>query len=53
MRFWRSAVGKKWIMAITGIMLLGFVLAHMIGNWKVFLGKEHLNVLRRVAAHPR
>jgi succinate dehydrogenase / fumarate reductase cytochrome b subunit len=30
-------------MAITGIMLLGFVLAHMIGNWKVFLGKEHLN----------
>jgi len=43
-RFWRSAVGKKWVMAITGIMLLGFVLAHMIGNWKVFLGKEHLNV---------
>jgi succinate dehydrogenase / fumarate reductase cytochrome b subunit len=42
-RFWRSAVGKKWVMAITGIMLLGFVLAHMIGNWKVFLGKEHLN----------
>ena len=27
-RFWRSAVGKKWVMAITGIMLLGFVLAH-------------------------
>jgi len=43
-RFWRSAIGKKWVMAITGIMLLGFVLAHMIGNWKVFLGKEHLNV---------
>jgi succinate dehydrogenase / fumarate reductase, cytochrome b subunit len=43
-RFWRSAVGKKWVMALTGIMLLGFVLAHMIGNWKVFLGKEHLNV---------
>jgi succinate dehydrogenase / fumarate reductase, cytochrome b subunit len=44
LRFWRSAVGKKWVMALTGIMLLGFVLAHMIGNWKVFLGKEHLNV---------
>ena len=43
-RFWRSAVGKKWVMAITGIMLLGFVLAHMVGNLKVFLGKEHLNV---------
>ena len=43
-RFWRSAVGKKWIMAISGIILLGYVLAHMVGNLKVFLGKEHLNV---------
>ena len=43
LRFWRSAVGKKWVMAVTGIMLLGFVLVHMIGNLKVFLGEEHLN----------
>jgi succinate dehydrogenase / fumarate reductase cytochrome b subunit len=43
LRFWRSAVGKKWVMAVTGIMLLGFVLVHMIGNLKVFLGIEHLN----------
>ena len=42
-RFWRSAVGKKWVMAVSGIILLGFVLAHMIGNLKVFLGEEHLN----------
>ena len=42
-RFWRSAVGKKWVMALSGIVLLGFVLAHMIGNLKVFLGKGHLN----------
>ena len=42
-RFWRSAIGKQWVMAVSGIMLLGFVLVHMIGNLKVFLGKEHLN----------
>ncbi len=42
-RFWRSAVGKKWVMAVTGIMLLGFVFAHMVGNLKVYLGKTHLN----------
>jgi succinate dehydrogenase / fumarate reductase cytochrome b subunit len=42
-RFWRSAVGKKWLMAISGILLLGYVLAHMIGNLKVFLGEEHIN----------
>ncbi len=35
--FYRSAVGKKWVMAITGIGLIGFVVAHMIGNWKIFL----------------
>ena len=41
--FWRSAIGKKWLMALSGIALLGFVLVHMIGNLKVFLGEEHLN----------
>ncbi len=42
-RFWRSAVGKKWVMAVSGIILLGYVLAHMVGNLKVFLGREHIN----------
>ncbi|MCU1453627.1 MAG: sdhC [Acidimicrobiales bacterium] len=35
---YRSAVGKKYVMAITGIMLMGFVFAHMVGNLKMFLG---------------
>ena len=43
LRFWRSAVGKKWVMALTGIMLLGFVLFHMIGNLKIYLGAAHLD----------
>jgi succinate dehydrogenase / fumarate reductase, cytochrome b subunit len=43
LRFWRSAVGKKWLMALSGIVLLGYVLAHMVGNLKVFLGESHLN----------
>lgn len=43
LRFWQSAVGKKWVMAVSGIMLLGYVLAHMVGNLKVFLGEQHLN----------
>ena len=41
--FYRSAIAKKWLMAISGIMLLGFVLAHMVGNLKLFLGESHLN----------
>ena len=30
-----TAVGKKYVMAITGIMLLGFVFMHMLGNLKM------------------
>jgi succinate dehydrogenase / fumarate reductase cytochrome b subunit len=43
LRFWRSAVGKKWVMALSGLALLGFVLAHMVGNLKVYLGASHLD----------
>lgn len=38
MRIYSTAVGKKWAMGISGIILLAFVLAHMIGNLKVYLG---------------
>ena len=34
-----TAVGKKYVMAITGIIGIGFVVVHMIGNLKVYLGK--------------
>ncbi|MGI9642314.1 MAG: succinate dehydrogenase cytochrome b subunit [Acidimicrobiia bacterium] len=40
--FFSSSVGLKWLMAITGIGLLLYVLAHMIGNLKVFLGTNAL-----------
>ncbi len=42
-QFWRSAICKKWLMAISGIVLMGYVLAHMLGNLKVFLGKGEIN----------
>ena len=37
LEFYRSAVGKKWVMAITGIALIGYLIAHMVGNLKIFL----------------
>ena len=40
---YRSDVGKKAIMAVTGIMLFGFVLVHMLGNLKLYQGPEKLN----------
>lgn len=40
---YRSAVGKKAVMAVTGILLFGFVLIHMIGNLKLYLGPQDLD----------
>jgi len=41
--FYRSAVGKKAVMAVSGIILFGFVLVHMIGNLKLYEGPQLLN----------
>ena len=40
---YRSAVGKKAVMAGTGIILFGFVLVHMIGNLKLYEGQQYLD----------
>ena len=41
--FYRSAIGKKAVMAITGVILFGWIFAHMAGNLKLFFGAEALN----------
>lgn len=38
LNLYQTAVGKKWVMAATGLALLGFVLFHMFGNIKLYLG---------------
>jgi len=38
-----TAVGKKYVMAISGIALMGFVLFHMIGNLKMYLGAADID----------
>lgn len=39
LNIYQTAVGKKWAMALSGIALLGFVLFHMLGNLKIWLGE--------------
>ncbi|MDP9464937.1 MAG: succinate dehydrogenase cytochrome b subunit [Actinomycetota bacterium] len=38
-----TAVGKKYAMALSGMAMMGFVLVHMIGNLKMYLGPEDIN----------
>ena len=41
--FWGSTVGKKVVMAVTGLILVGFAIGHMAGNMQVFMGQERFN----------
>lgn len=38
-----SLVGKKIVMALTGIILVGFLVGHVYGNLKIFQGPDHFN----------
>ena len=41
--FLTSTIGQKVVMAVTGIVLFGFILGHMLGTLQVFLGPEAFN----------
>jgi len=36
--FYQSTIGKKFILAVTGMMLFGFLIGHVMGNLKIFKG---------------
>ena len=38
-----TSVGKKYVMAISGLVLMAYVLAHMIGNLKLYFGADSLD----------
>jgi succinate dehydrogenase / fumarate reductase cytochrome b subunit len=55
LNIYQTAVGKKWVMALTGMGLLGFVLVHMIGNLHMYEGPNQVNQyaesLREIGGH--
>ena len=52
LNIYQSAVGKKWAMAVSGVVLLGFVVTHMIGNLHLYEGPleihEYAETLRNL-----
>ncbi|MFG3497593.1 succinate dehydrogenase cytochrome b subunit [Streptomyces sp. NPDC047928] len=40
---WGSTVGKKTVMAVSGLIMLGYLVAHVLGNLKVFFGPAEFN----------
>jgi succinate dehydrogenase / fumarate reductase, cytochrome b subunit len=41
--FYSTSVGKKVVMAVTGVIAFGFVLIHMIGNMQIYIGASAIN----------
>ncbi len=42
-RFYASSIGKKILVALTGLMLIGFVFGHLVGNLLIFAGQDAIN----------
>lgn len=43
LRFWQTTIGKKSIMAVTGVVLFGFVVGHLLGNLQIYISPEKMN----------
>src|SRR5436309_14046947 len=41
--FCHSSVGKKMIVAVTGLILILFVIGHLLGNLQIFIGPDWIN----------
>jgi succinate dehydrogenase / fumarate reductase cytochrome b subunit len=46
--FWRSSIGAKVTMAVTGLLLFVFVVAHLLGNLKLLAGPASLNAYAKM-----
>ena len=49
--FLTSSIGRKWIVAITGLLLIGFITLHLLGNLSIFLGPEMMNAYAEKLHH--
>ena len=52
LRLYRSTIGKKIIMAVTGVIGIAFLIAHMAGNLQIFEGADKINAYGRFLHGP-
>ncbi|HEY0790100.1 MAG TPA: succinate dehydrogenase cytochrome b subunit [Chthoniobacterales bacterium] len=41
--FYQSSIGKKWVVGLTGVILIVYVLGHLAGNLQIYLGRDRIN----------
>jgi succinate dehydrogenase / fumarate reductase cytochrome b subunit len=44
MHWYQTSLGRKYIMAVTGIVMVGFVIVHMLGNFTIYAGSGAINL---------
>ena len=50
-RFYASSIGKKLLVAVTGLALLLFVFGHLVGNLLIFMGRDAINSYAEFLKH--
>jgi succinate dehydrogenase / fumarate reductase cytochrome b subunit len=50
-RLFSATIGKKAVMAVTGVILYGFLIGHVAGNLQVFMGAEKINAYSEFLKH--
>ena len=48
-RFYEAPIGKKVVMAFTGVILFGYVMAHLLGNLQIYSADPTDQSLRRLS----
>ncbi len=51
LRSLQSSIGRKVLVALTGVALIGFVVVHLLGNLQIFAGPDQLNSYAESLAH--
>lgn len=41
--FYRSSIGKKWVVALTGAVLIAYILGHLAGNLQIYISRDSIN----------
>jgi succinate dehydrogenase / fumarate reductase cytochrome b subunit len=49
--FFKSTLGKKYVMAISGFFIFAYVVLHMVGNLQIFLGQDAINTYGAFLKH--
>src|SRR3984957_4405600 len=41
--FYQSSIGKKYVVAVTALLLILYVLGHLLGNLQIYMGPDRIN----------